>query len=124
MSQYWNMELSTLLTSALFLNVILLDYMIYESHMLTTFEYNYEGFGYMGCLGYASMPFFTPVIVRYCLEHGVHWAAWQLVAAWSLFLPAFYVYKAANAQKHCFRTNPYDPAVARKFLFTTYLACG
>lgn len=115
------MQLATLVTAGLFHIIHCFDFLIFESNMMTTFEYNYEGFGFFTCVGYPALPFTMAVIARYALEHGIDWSLWQVITVWCFFLPALFIYRAANSQKHRFRTNPYDPSVSCKFKNIIYL---
>lgn len=77
----------------------------------------YEGFGYIQCVGYYAYPFMITPITRYALEHGIQWSLWQIVLIWMIYVPALVLARLANWQKHTFRTNPYSPAIARKYIF-------
>lgn len=114
-TEYWNMDLSLLLTAGVMVGLYSFDHLLFESHILTTFEYMYEGFGFMLCMGYCLFPFMTTLITKFAFEHGIHWQLWQLVVVWMFYLPAIIMYRVINAQKNAFRSNPYNPAVARKY---------
>lgn len=113
-TEYWNMELSVLVTAALFISIYVFDNILFEAQNLTTFEFMYEGFGYMLCEGYCAYPFMPTLVTKYAFEHGIHWNLWQLVTVWVIYLPALIMMRLTNSQKHAFRNNPFSPSVARK----------
>lgn len=85
-----------------------------EASIVSTFEYQYEGTGLMLALGYSVYPFTTMSITRYILEHKVVLPNIALAIVTAVYLGAFYIYHASNAQKSAFRENPNDPKLSRE----------
>ncbi|CAJ2505943.1 Uu.00g000730.m01.CDS01 [Anthostomella pinea] len=84
-----------------------------ESGILTMIDITTGGFGYMLSFGdLVWVPFLYSTQCRYLSVYPVHlgWAGIATVSA--VFALGLYIFKAANAQKNVFRTNPNDPSVA------------
>lgn len=97
-----------------------LDPLIFESQWLSTFEIQYEGFGYMLAVGYSLYPFFLTSIIRYIYYHGIQLNTIKLLISTLTFVFGYILYRGSNSQKHAFRKNPYHPSVARKSLVTHF----
>jgi lamin-B receptor len=102
----------TLLVLVVIQLIYFLDPLIYESTLLSTFEIQYEGYGYMGGLGYCGYPFMAIQLTKYVADYHVQLATWQLILWTIMFALGYTIYRASNNQKDAFRKNPYDPALS------------
>uniref|UniRef100_A0A336MQ94 CSON004752 protein n=1 Tax=Culicoides sonorensis TaxID=179676 RepID=A0A336MQ94_CULSO len=94
------------LVVSLLLVVYVLDLLVFEHHLSKTFELQYEGVG-AGCLlKYATFPFLTSLLAKYCLDFKVKVDTWVLCLMAFQFLGALVVKRMANKTKHDFRWNP------------------
>lgn len=105
--------------------VYYLDSILFEPEFLSSFEIQYEGFGYLSAVGYALYPFFLSSLVRYVYYNGIQLGTLKLITSTITFLLGYILYRGSNSQKNAFRRNPYHPSVARKsfvYLPTTKLS--
>ncbi|GIC89444.1 uncharacterized protein Aud_005859 [Aspergillus udagawae] len=84
-----------------------------ESSILTMMDITTDGMGFMLSFGdLVWVPFLYSTQCRYLSAYPVH-LGWPRIAAVSaVFALGIYIFKAANNQKHAFRTQPNSPAVA------------
>ncbi|KAF4228625.1 hypothetical protein CNMCM6457_006832 [Aspergillus fumigatiaffinis] len=84
-----------------------------ESNILTMMDITTDGMGVMLSFGdLVWVPFLYSTQCRYLSAYPVH-LGWPRIAAVSaVFALGIYIFKAANNQKHAFRTQPDNPAVA------------
>ncbi|GAQ09530.1 delta(14)-sterol reductase [Aspergillus lentulus] len=84
-----------------------------ESSILTMMDITTDGMGFMLSFGdLVWVPFLYSTQCRYLSAYPVH-LGWPRIAAVSaVFALGIYIFKAANNQKHAFRTQPDNPAVA------------
>lgn len=88
--------------------VMLLNRIIFESQWVSSFEIQYEGFGYPSTVGYALYPFIVTLSAKYAYDFGLIVPAWQLVVSSITFLIGFGIFTKSNRIKDAFRKNPYD----------------
>lgn len=84
-----------------------------ESSVLTMMDITTDGLGFMLSFGDIPwVPFLYSTQCRYLSMYPVHlgWAGSGSVLA--VFALGLYIFRAANTQKHVFRTQPNDPSVA------------
>ncbi|XP_037801855.1 delta(14)-sterol reductase TM7SF2-like [Penaeus monodon] len=88
------------------------DFVWFEESILTTYEYTKNGFGLFFSVGSLQTPFFLTILTRLVLNHRteLEWYILSLVVALNLF--GYTICRGSNSQKHAFRTNPSDPALA------------
>lgn len=104
----------TITTLYTLISVYFLDALIFEKELLSSFEIQYEGFGYMLAVSYSLYPFILSALVRYVYYHRIHLGTFKLIASTLVFLLGYVLYRGSNSQKDAFRRNPYHPSVARK----------
>lgn len=109
----FNPTITTLYT---LLSIYYLDPLFFEADWLTSFEIQYEGFGYMLAVGYALYPFFLSSLLRYVFYYGIQLNNLKLTISTITFLLGYILYRGSNSQKSAFRRNPYHSSVARKLL--------
>ncbi len=83
------------------------DFYWFEEAMLSTWDINYENYGFMLAFGFVTwMPFTFSLQAQYLVHHDPELS----VAAAGLFtalnFAGYYVFRTANLQKHRFRTEP------------------
>lgn len=61
----------------------------------------------------AWVPFLYSTQCRYPAAYPVHLGWTRIAAVSAIFILGIYIFKAANNQKHTFRTQPNHPAVAK-----------
>ncbi|XP_042875454.1 delta(14)-sterol reductase LBR-like isoform X2 [Penaeus japonicus] len=88
------------------------DLVWFEESLLTTFEYTKQGFGLFFSVGTFQSPFVLTIFTRIVLNHRteLEWYILSLVVALNLL--GYTICRGSNSQKHAFRTNPSDPALA------------
>lgn len=104
----------TMTTLYTLISVYYLDALILENEFLSSFEVQYEGYGYMLAVGYALYPFVMSSLLRYVYYYGIQLGTLKLLASTFVFLLGYVLYRGSNSQKNAFRRNPYHPSVARK----------
>lgn len=106
----------TLLLATILQIFYILDALIYEHALVSTFEIQYEGLGFMFSTAYTIAPFVYTYVPKYVLDYGVKLPNVQLGAITVLFIIGYILYRGSNSQKNAFRQNPYSPSVSREFL--------
>lgn len=104
----------TITTLYILIGFYCLDSMFFETQLLSSFQIQYEGFGYMSAVGLCLYPFFLSSIVRYVHYYKVQLGYLLLAIIALVFLSGYILYRKSNSQKNAFRKNPYSPSVARK----------
>ena len=83
------------------------DYFFHEEAILTTWDIKYERFGWMLCWGdLVWVPFTYCLQALYLVDHTHELTAPAAVAIVALNMLGYFLFRAANIQKHRFRTNP------------------
>ena len=83
------------------------DFYWFEDAMLTTWDINYENYGFMLAQGFIVwMPFNFSLQAQYLVYHqpNIPLAVIPLIALFNF--AGYYVFRASNLQKHNFRTDP------------------
>lgn len=113
-----DIEPALIITSAL-QTLYILDALVFESQLVTTFELQAEGLGYMRVLQYSLYPFFATSTTKYLYEHGQgrEINLWILAAILLVYISGYILYRGSNSQKNAFRLNPYGPTVNRKYFY-------
>ncbi|OJJ08152.1 hypothetical protein ASPVEDRAFT_179335 [Aspergillus versicolor CBS 583.65] len=85
-----------------------------ESSILTMMDITTDGMGFMLTFGdLAWVPFLYSTQCRYLSTYPVHLGWIHIAAMCAVFVLGIYIFRAANTQKHVFRTDPNNPAVAK-----------
>lgn len=92
---------------ALFQGFYVLDFFWFESAMLSTWDINYENYGFMLAFGFVVwMPFTFSLQAQYLVYHQPSLSLLAAAAYTGLNFVGYYVFRTANLQKHRFRTDP------------------
>lgn len=92
--------------------LVAIDYLILEKYFLTTFEIQQEGTGYMLAMGYSLWGFLYTSAPRYAYLSKTAASPLTLCIAVIVFFTGYTIYHKSNAEKHTFRMDPNNPAVA------------
>lgn len=85
-----------------------------ESSILTMMDITTDGMGFMLTFGdLAWVPFLYSTQCRYLSTYPMHLGWVHIATMCAVFILGIYIFRAANTQKHVFRTDPNNPAVAR-----------
>lgn len=83
------------------------DFYFFEEAMLSTWDINYENYGFMLALGFVVwMPFNFSLQSQYLYYHAVDLPSWAVALVVALNFAGYYIFRTANLQKHAFRTQP------------------
>ncbi|XP_044740446.1 delta(14)-sterol reductase TM7SF2 isoform X2 [Chrysoperla carnea] len=102
----------TLITICLIQMYFFIDVLIFENIWLSSFEIQSEGVGFMSTVGYGIWPFSVTLIGKYIFEHNIERPLWVLAIIVILYAIGLTIYHGSNSQKHEFRKNPFNPALA------------
>ncbi|KAL4877464.1 ergosterol biosynthesis ERG4/ERG24 [Aspergillus karnatakaensis] len=84
-----------------------------ESVILTMMDTTTDGMGFMLSFGdLVWVPFLYSTQCRYLSTYPLHLGWTRIIAFVAIFVLGLYIFRAANNQKHMFRTDPANPAVA------------
>lgn len=103
----------TLLLAAIMQIFYAANWIWFEEAYFTTYEYQRQGFGLFLIMGYMAFPFILPIFTRYVLNHRTELEWYWLTAIALVNLTGYTISRGADNQKHAFRSNPSDPALAR-----------
>jgi Delta14-sterol reductase len=82
------------------------DFYVFENAMLSTWDINYENYGYMLAFGFVVwMPFAFSLQAQYLVYHRPELPIWAVVLIGLLNFAGYYVFRISNLQKHRFRTD-------------------
>jgi len=83
------------------------DFYFFESAMLSTWDINYENYGFMLAFGFVVwMPFNFSLQAQYLVYHRPELPAWAAPLIVLLNLAGYAIFRTSNLQKHAFRTDP------------------
>lgn len=102
----------TLLTACGLQIFYAVDYLWFEDSYFTTYDYMRQGCGLLFILGHLTGPFIVTVFTRFILNHGTELEWYYLSLIVALNLVGYTILRGSNSQKHSFRSNPSDPALA------------
>ncbi len=90
-----------------FQTMYVVDFYVFESAMLSTWDINYENYGFMLAFAFLVwMPFNFSLQAQYLVQHTPELPAWAIAGLVALNLGGYYVFRTSNLQKHRFRTEP------------------
>jgi protein-S-isoprenylcysteine O-methyltransferase Ste14 len=90
----------------LFQTIYVFDFYWFEEAMLSTWDINYENYGFMLAFGFIVwMPFNFSLQAQYLLYADPEIPIWAAALLFALNLAGYYVFRSSNLQKHGFRTN-------------------
>jgi protein-S-isoprenylcysteine O-methyltransferase Ste14 len=83
------------------------DFYWFEEAMLSTWDINFENYGFMLAFGFIVwMPFTFSIQTQYLVYHAPEIPAWAAVLIGLMNFAGYYVFRSSNLQKHHFRTDP------------------
>jgi delta14-sterol reductase len=83
------------------------DFYVFENAMLTTWDINYENYGFMLLFGFVVwMPFNFSLQAQYLVYHRPELSIPAVLGIVALNFAGYYVFRTSNLQKHAFRTHP------------------
>lgn len=83
------------------------DFYVFENAMLSTWDINYENYGFMLFFGFVVwMPFNFSLQAQYLVYHRPELPIWAVAGIVVLNFAGYFIFRTSNLQKHAFRTNP------------------
>lgn len=99
--------------------VYVLNFIMKEHQVTTTFFWQSEGVGYFQTVSSALYPFYFTTVSKFVADNQLSLSTNILLAASVLYVLGFFVMLISNNIKHKFRTNPLHPGMASK-LYSRY----
>jgi delta14-sterol reductase len=91
----------------LFQLAYVIDFYVFEEAMLSTWDINYENYGFMLAFAFVVwMPFTFSLQAQYLAYHRPALPIWVVVGLVALNFAGYFLFRTANLQKHRFRTQP------------------
>lgn len=97
--------------------VYCMDAFLFEHHLTSSFDVQYEGFGAYLLTRYAIFPFLASAVPMHLVQNAsqaVKCNCWLIGGAAVIFLVGLVVKRCADRIKYKFRMNPHDPKFERK----------
>ncbi|XP_029177423.1 delta(14)-sterol reductase [Nylanderia fulva] len=88
----------------------IVDGLIFEATIFTSFAIMYEGTGYMTCVSHLLYPFLTTLTTRFILYQKIKFNYFAGIFILS-FVMGYILYRTSNSRKNEFRKNPVSPTV-------------
>ncbi|XP_029662296.1 delta(14)-sterol reductase [Formica exsecta] len=88
----------------------IVDGLIFEATIFTSFAIMYEGTGYMTCVSHLLYPFLTTLTTRFILYQKIKFNYFAGIFVLS-FVMGYALYRTSNSRKNEFRKNPVSPTV-------------
>jgi Delta14-sterol reductase len=83
------------------------DFYFFEEAMLSTWDINYENYGFMLAFGFVVwMPFTFSLQSQYLVYHQPELPLWAIPLLVIFNFVGYYIFRSSNLQKHRFRTQP------------------
>ncbi|CAK1585225.1 unnamed protein product [Parnassius mnemosyne] len=102
----------TILLFSMMQLIYVLNFILKEHKIETTFYWQSEGLGYLQTVSSALYPFYFTSISKYVVDIDLNMSTNSLIAALTLFLVGFLIMLLSNSIKHDFRRNPFHPSLA------------
>ncbi|XP_014484853.1 PREDICTED: delta(14)-sterol reductase isoform X2 [Dinoponera quadriceps] len=102
-------DVSTLLAISLQLFYII-DGLIYEATIFTSFTVMYEGTGYMTCVSHLLYPFLPTLTTKFMLYQKTQFNYYTGIFV-LIFIVGYILYRSSNSRKDEFRKNPVSPTM-------------
>lgn len=100
--------------------VYILNFVLKEHKITSTFYWQSEGLGYLQLVSSSLYPFCFTSIAKYIVDADLKMSTNTLIIASILFVVGFTIMLVSNNIKYEFRKNPFQPSVARKFTNCAY----
>lgn len=111
----------TILLYSLMQIVYILNFIMREYKITSTFFWQSEGLGYLQIVSSALYPFYFTTISKFLLDAQLSLSTNTLIAASVLFVLGFFIMLMSNNIKYQFRKNPLHPSLLRKFKINLYM---
>lgn len=99
----------------------ILDALIFEHHITSSFELQSEGVGAQLLLQYASFPVWTSLIAKYALQHKIIGVPnWFLAIVSILYISGLILKRLSNELKYHYRVYPTSNRSSGKFSFELF----
>lgn len=92
--------------------VFVLSMLIFEADFVSTFDVQYEGFGYMSAVSHSTFPYAVMALSKFVLDQDHRLSYLELGGMVAVFLIGLVLARCSDSQKNAFRQNPYSPSVA------------
>lgn len=96
--------------------VYILNFIMKEHKITTTFYWQSEGVGYLQMVASALYPFYFTSISKFVADTQPLLSTNALIAASVLYVAGFFIMLLSNNIKHEFRKNPLHPSVSREYI--------
>lgn len=104
-------------TVSLLIIVYVIDALVFEYHLISSFELQNEGVGAQILLQYASYPVWTSIFAKFALQHKISGVPnWLLVLISITFLSGLILKRLANELKYHYRVFPNSARSSSKFI--------
>lgn len=107
--------------TALLTIVYVLDILVFEHHLLSSFELQCEGVGSQLLIRYALFPLWTSLFAKFTLQHKIpDFCTWALVACSIIYLAGIVLKRLSNELKYHYRINPSSDRSTSKWKFLSF----
>lgn len=108
-------------TTALLVIVYVLDILIFEHHLTSSFELQCEGVGSQLLVRYALLPIWTSLFSKFTLQHKIAGVPnWALAIISVVFVAGIILKRLSNELKYHVRTNPNSKRSASKSIYLNH----
>ncbi|CAH2982451.1 unnamed protein product [Chilo suppressalis] len=107
----------TILLFSTFQLTYILNFILKEHKVTTTFFWQSEGVGYLQTVSSALYPFYFTTISKFVADSQLVLSTNILISASVLYALGFFIMLISNNVKHEFRNNPLHPSVTSKLYF-------
>lgn len=105
-------------TVSILISLYVLDALIFEHHLISSFELQSEGVGAQLLLQYASYPIWTSLIAKFALQHKISGVPnWLLALVSLLFIAGVILKRLSNELKYHYRTYPTSKRSSSKQIY-------
>lgn len=109
-------------TVSLLIIVYVIDALVFEYHLTSSFELQNEGVGAQLLLQYASFPIWTSLFAKFALQHKIPGVpTWLLALISTVFLSGLILKRLANELKYHYRVYPNSARSSSKFIFNNFI---
>lgn len=97
--------------------VYCMDLLIFEHHLTSSFDVQYEGFGAFVLVRYALFPFMVSAMPKFVLENATAAPWWLISIMAGVFVAGLLTKRYADQLKYSYRMHPLNPRFDSKFCF-------
>lgn len=108
-------------TVSLLIIVYVIDALLFEFHVISSYELQNEAFGANLLLQYAAYPVWTSIFAKFALQHKITGVPnWLLVVISIVFLSGLILKRLANELKYHYRVYPNSARSSSKYFFLDF----